>query len=109
MIARRPRLIAHCALEAYAVLTRLPMPHRAHPQIVADYLGETFAKAPLALGSTEIMTLVGDLNRFGISGGASYDGLVALTAKAHGATLISLDTRAAATYARCEVGYVLLG
>ena len=84
------------------------MSHRAHPQIVADYLGETFAEAPLAPRSAEIMTLVGDLNRFGIGGGATYDGLVALTAKAHGATLISLDTRAAFTYARFEIEYVLL-
>ena len=32
------RLIDHCALETFSVLTRLPAPHRAPATIVRDFL-----------------------------------------------------------------------
>ena len=38
--------------------------------------------------------------RGGVLGGASYDGLVALEAAAHGRALFTLDQRARATYRR---------
>ena len=38
---RRP-----CALEMYAVLTRLPAPHRVAPEVVRDYLAATFPGRP---------------------------------------------------------------
>ncbi len=47
--------------------------------------------------------LTARLVELGIEGGAVYDGLVALTAADAGATLISLDRRAATTYERCGV------
>src|SRR3989441_13166825 len=31
------RLVAHCALETYSVLTRLPPPHRAPGDVVRDF------------------------------------------------------------------------
>ena len=39
-----------------------------------------------------------DLAARGIVGGATYDGLVALAAHAHGATLVTRDARARPTY-----------
>src|SRR5262245_31449035 len=42
-----------------------------------------------------------ELQRVGIVGGAVYDGLIAMTAGAHQATLVTLDRRANATYRRC--------
>jgi toxin FitB len=41
------------------------------------------------------------LGGLGLAGGAVYDGLIALTARAAGAELISLDRRAVATYHQC--------
>ena len=46
--------------------------------------------------------------RLGVLGGAVYDGLVALSAAAHGATLLTLDRRALPTYRRCGVPHRLL-
>jgi hypothetical protein len=40
----RPRLIAHAAIESYAVLTRLPPPHHAHPSIVHAFIAERFTE-----------------------------------------------------------------
>jgi hypothetical protein len=48
------------------------------------------------------------LGRFagaGVFGGASYDGLVALEAAAHGRTLLTLDERAQVTYQRMGVSF----
>lgn len=52
-----PHLIAHCALESYAVLTRLPAPHRASPKIVVEYLRAQFPDNPISL-TTPVTTLV---------------------------------------------------
>jgi hypothetical protein len=41
----------------------------------------------------------------GISGGAAYDALVAITAADKGATLRTLDTRAERIYRRLGAGY----
>lgn len=45
-------------------------------------------------------TILRELASAGIIGGASYDGLVAMEAKAHGRTLLTLDVRAQLTYQR---------
>jgi len=41
----------------------------------------------------------------GVFGGASYDGLVALEAHAHGRVLLSLDRRAQETYRRLRIAF----
>ncbi len=45
----------------------------------------------------------------GVFGGASYDGLVALEADAHGHTLLTLDQRAQAAYQRLGVPFRVIG
>jgi hypothetical protein len=51
---------------------------------------------------------VRSLHERGITGGAVYDGLVAMSAAAHGATLLTLDRRAVPTYRRSGVRHRLL-
>jgi predicted nucleic acid-binding protein len=108
VLARRPRLPAHVGLEAYSVLTRLPEPFRADPRTVAEFLARTFAGERLVLGADEQARLPARLAGLGIAGGAVYDALVAVTAAAAAAQLLTLDQRALATYTRCEVPARLL-
>lgn len=104
----RPRLVAHCDLETYSVLTRLPGALRVEGSLVVQFLADRFDDPPLALNPEQLHELVAELDQRGISGGAVYDGLVARTAAAHDATLVTLDRRAEETYRRCEVRYQLL-
>jgi predicted nucleic acid-binding protein len=108
LLARRPRLPAHVVVETYSVLTRLPPPHRAAPEIVARYLAESFPEAPLSLSGSAQRALVGMAARGGLSGGAIYDLLVAATAKRAKATLMTRDRRALAAYETVGVSFELL-
>jgi predicted nucleic acid-binding protein len=96
-------LVAHCALETYSVLTRLPPPHRAPRQLVHEFLSAQFPDPHLVLAPEEQRRLTARLVDLQIDGGAVYDALVALTAASAGATLVSCDRRARATYERCGV------
>ena len=98
-----PRIVAHAALETYAVLTRLPPPFRAPAEAAASFLARRFPDPPLALDEEAQGTLVSRLLDRGIEGSAVYDAIIALTAAASGARLASLDARALETYRRCEV------
>jgi hypothetical protein len=104
----RPRLVGHCAVEAYSVLTRLPVPHRVPAALVVEFLEDRFPEAPIVLSAAEHRGLLRRLDAAGVAGGAIYDGLVAITALEHGATLLTLDRRAEATYRRCGVRFRLL-
>ena len=104
----RPRLIAHCALETFATLTRLPWPHRIQGEMVARFLEDRFVDEPLMLSALKMRDLVSVLHGLGLSGGAIYDGYIALTAAEHGANLVSLDRRAEDTYRRCGASYRIL-
>ena len=97
-MAARPRLIAHAAVEAYSVLTRLPPPHRASPGIVHAFITGRFTEPFLTLSETGYQELLATVAAGQILGGPAYDALIAFTAAEHRATLISLDQRAAATY-----------
>lgn len=106
-LASSPALVAHAALEAYSVLTRLPEPFRAPAPTVIEYLTENFPAERPALPAAEQRALPETMERAGLRGGSVYDGLVALAAMAAGARLLSLDTRAARTYERLGVEYRL--
>ncbi|MFN2569835.1 MAG: PIN domain-containing protein [Candidatus Dormibacteria bacterium] len=107
-IDARTRLVAHCALETYSVLTRLPPPHRSPQHLVRDFLAERFPDPYLVLDEAAHRALISRLPERGIVGGATYDALVGSTAVAAGATLVTLDGRAASTYRRCGVDIHLL-
>jgi len=104
-LARKPRVPAHVLVEAYSVLTRLPPPHRAPADLVAEFLAERFPEAPLVLPARAHLGLVETSARTGLAGGAIYDALIAATARHAGATLLTRDQRARSVYELMRVRY----
>ena len=102
VVAGRPALPAHVVVETYSVLTRMPPPHRAPPRLVARWLQQFDSVLDPPAGDAHL-SLVTDLAAGGVSGGASYDALVAWTCWEHGAGLVSDDARARRTYEALEV------
>lgn len=102
------RLIEHCALETYSVLTRLPPPHRAPGDIVRDFLAARFPEPLLRLSASAYRAFVLSLPDRQVVGGAAYDALVAATAIANDAELITCDRRAIPVYERYGVRSHLL-
>jgi predicted nucleic acid-binding protein len=100
--------IAHVALEAYSVITRLPPPHRAQATVAAAVLEARLPQTFLTLGAAAHAAVVGDLAAAGVSGGSAYDGLIALIALKHDIELVSRDGRAARTYRAIGVRFQLL-
>jgi predicted nucleic acid-binding protein len=94
------RLIEHCALETYSVLTRLPPPHRTAGEVVRDFLSARFPQPYLRLSERQYKEFVMLLAEHGIAGGAAYDALVAATAAGCGARLVTCDRRALPVYER---------
>ncbi|HEX6420238.1 MAG TPA: type II toxin-antitoxin system VapC family toxin [Acidimicrobiales bacterium] len=92
------RLVAHAAMEAYSVLTRLPPPHRAPPDVVHEFLVTQFREPWLTLSERRQRKLLAMCARSAVAGGATYDALIASTAGAHDAVLASCDKRAVPTY-----------
>lgn len=90
--------IAHVAAETYSVLTRLPPPHRVEATTAAEALAKRLPPVHLTLDAGNCTMAPKRLAVAGVSGGATYDGLIALTAIAHGAELVSRDWRAARAY-----------
>ncbi|HZR92917.1 MAG TPA: PIN domain-containing protein [Gaiellaceae bacterium] len=105
---RRAPLLAQVAVETYSVLTRLPPPQRVPALVALDYLKATFAFPPLALSPDGFRELLEVVAAQGIVGGAVYDALVAASARQVGATLVTLDQRALATYRLLGADYRLL-
>jgi predicted nucleic acid-binding protein len=105
---RELELIEHCALETYSVLTRLPPPHRVSGEIVRDFLAARFPRRFLRLEPQAHKDFVLELPIRGITGGAAYDALVAATAVASGAELVTCDKRASSVYERYGVLAVFL-
>lgn len=97
------RLVAHCAVETYSVLTRLPVPHRAPGALVQQFLDMQFPDTHLTLPAREQRGLPRRFVELGLGGGAVYDALVALTAAHAGAELVTCDRRAVEVYRRCGV------
>jgi hypothetical protein len=101
-------LPAHALVEAYGVLTRLPSGFAVPARSAAGVLGDRFHGEPLRLSDRDRGGLLETLAGAGVFGGASYDGLVALEAHAHGQTLVTLDQRAQETYRRLGVRFQAL-
>jgi hypothetical protein len=94
---RELALSAQALAETYSVLTRLPGDLRVPPLEAARLLRKRFGE-PLTLKRATTASLPDGLSRLGISGGAVYDALVALTAVEHEAELATRDLRAKPTY-----------
>ncbi len=92
------RLIEHCALEAYSVLTRLPPPHRVAGIIARDFLAARFPEPLLRMTASQYREFVLTLPDRQVAGGAAYDALVAASAVANDAELVTCDRRAIPVY-----------
>lgn len=102
-VRERPVLPMHAAFEAYSVLTRLPPPHRVGPGVARRLMEAAFAGRLLPLPEGAADGLLGELASLGIAGGATYDAVIAATARAADATIVTLDRRAVVTYDRLGV------
>lgn len=102
------RLIEHCALETYSVLTRLPPPHRAPGAVVRDFLSARFPQPFLRLSAPAYREFVLGLPDQEVTGGAAYDALVAATAAGSRADLVTCDRRAVPVYERYGIRTQLL-
>jgi predicted nucleic acid-binding protein len=100
--------IAHVAAETYSVLTRLPAPHRVDAHTAATALHERLPSTYLTLDAGGHAGAPRRLAAAGISGGATYDGLIAMTALEHELELLSRDRRAARTYRTLGARFQLL-
>jgi predicted nucleic acid-binding protein len=109
VLDRGVRLIDHCALETYSVLTRLPAPHRSPAPIVAAFLEQRFPEPFLRLDTPRHREFVLGLAARNITGGATYDALVAATAAANHADLVTCDSRAATVYEAYGIQFRLIG
>jgi predicted nucleic acid-binding protein len=104
----KTRLVAHCSIEAYSVLTRLPPPHRVAGHLVRDFLAARFPEPYVCLDAAAYRGLIPRLVEIGVNGGAAYDALIAATARATEDVLVSCDRRAAQTYERIGAAYRLI-
>ena len=102
------RLIEHCALESYSVLTRLPSPHRSPGDLIRDFLATRFPDPYLRLSVAAYREFLLGLPDQRVTGGTTYDALVAATAASHDAELVTCDRRAAPIYERYGVRVIML-
>lgn len=107
-LVRVDALIEHAAVETFSVLTRLPSPRRASPDLVGHFLKHHFPTAAARLPHPSSAVVIDRARTAGIVGGAVYDLVVGLSAAEAEATVLSLDRRAAATYAAADVRYEFL-
>ncbi len=103
------RLPAHAGFETYSVLTRIPPPHRASPQRVLAFLEETFDRDWVTMPAGSVVDILRELAEHGVTGGATYDGLIGATARSAGLRLYTCDRRALPIYARLGVEVELVG
>jgi predicted nucleic acid-binding protein len=89
---------AHALVEAYAVLTRLPPPHRLAPADAHSVLAANFiiGRRIISLGAAGTTALLRTLAQQGIAGGQTYD--AAIAACAHRAKVSALLTFNAAHF-----------
>ncbi len=95
LTAERLVLPAPTLIEAYAVMTRLPSPHRLSPADAGALLRDTFAGVDtVALDGSEVWRLIDDLETTQVAGGRSYDGhILACARKAGARRLLTLNER----------------
>jgi len=87
---------APALVEAYAVMTRLPTPHRLAPSDALDLLAGSFhhKSVVVSLAETETWRFLHEAAGHGIAGGRVYDALIVRCAlKGGAARLLTLDRR----------------
>jgi hypothetical protein len=87
----------------------MPPPYRLSPDVIADALARRFPSREVLVPSAALSRSAVDRCRsHGVTGGAVYDAIVALTAAEAKAVLLTRNARAARTYARLGVEFTLL-
>lgn len=108
-VGRTPVLTTHSLAETYSVLTRLPGDARLSLADAARLLAANFRVAALPVPAAQAGDLPRELAPLGIAGGAVYDALVGLAARAADAPLATRDARALGTYAALGVDVEIVG
>ena len=107
-LAESNRTIGHVAMETYSVITRIPPPLKLDAETAVSVIEARLPPERVALDATHGPPAIRRLAEAQISGGATYDGLIALTALDHEIELISRDRRAARVYRALGVCFRLL-
>ena len=94
---RTLRLSGHSLAETYAVLTRLPGDARVSAPDAVTLIDDNFGQ-PLVLSARGARRCHQECASNGVTGGATYDALVALAAREHSVALATRDARARSTY-----------
>ena len=84
LAGRQKMIVAAPALvEAYAVLTRLPAPHRISPETAVTLLDNNFLKPAtvVALNAKSYGTLLLHAPKDGVAGGRTYDAVIGACAE----------------------------
>jgi predicted nucleic acid-binding protein len=76
---------------------------------VRAFLDAHYDEPPAVLSAAGYRGLLREAEELDIVGGAVYDALVAATARQEGATLVSLDRRAARTYGALGARHRIVG
>lgn len=97
LVGRAKMIVAAPALvEAYAVLTRLPPPHRLSPQTAMTLLENNFLKLAtiIALDAKSYETLLLRASKNSVAGGRTYDAVIAVCAEqGKAATVLTFNGR----------------
>lgn len=101
----QPSIAGHASIEAFSVLTRLPVVDRVSSHEARALLRSNFA-AVVWPGAKALEAFLDRCDDAGITGGAVYDALVALAVVATADTLLTLDRRAHRTYAAMGVTFL---
>ncbi len=100
---------AHCLIESYSVLTRMPQPLQISGKVAAKALTLQWDLRKLVLSEESHASMLSDFAQAGVVGGSTYDGPVALTVRAFECSLFPLDRRAERTYRRLGVDHTIIG
>lgn len=93
---QRMAIAVHAIAETYAVLTRLPPPHRLAPADAWTLVRTNFVEHAtlVTLDAPAHVAVLDQLAGAGIGGGRTYDGLIAACAEAsHARALLTFNSR----------------
>jgi predicted nucleic acid-binding protein len=92
------RLPGHVAFEVTSALSRMPEGRRIAAAVVFEALQRGFTESWLTIDGDSLRKALHTAVDAGVRGGALYDALIAATAVAHDAEVLSADRRALPTY-----------
>ena len=108
ILAASPPAIQHVVAESYSVLTRLSKGRGVEPKLALVAVMSAFNADRLALTSAQMEAMMVRLAAANIGGGATYDAIVAESARLANVELVTLDKRATRTYDAVGVHFTLL-